>query len=168
MKTVKDILSEYDKQAEKFLSDVGATIKAEFQYYGPHFDDDKTSRDVYRVTIERKGRVPFTFNFGQSITNSGSATSPIRNECKSVYCGGMNNWTGLCKQHGHRRTAPTAYDVLSCLTKNDPGTFADFCADYGYDSDSIKAQKTYFAVQEEWNNVRRVFGDVLDVLREIQ
>ena len=27
---------------------------------------------------------------------------------------------------------PTAYDVLAALTKSDPGTFEDFCAEFGY------------------------------------
>ena len=63
---------------------------------------------------------------------------------------------------------PTAYDILACLTKYDPGTFEDFCSDYGYDEDSRKAESTYKAVCKEWRNVERVFGDYLDGLREIQ
>ena len=63
---------------------------------------------------------------------------------------------------------PTAYDILACLTKYDPGTFEDFSSDYGYDEDSRKAESTYKAVCKEWRNVERVFGDCLDELREIQ
>lgn len=63
---------------------------------------------------------------------------------------------------------PTAYDILACLTKYDPGTLEDFCSDYGYDEDSRKAESTYKAVCKEWRNVERVFGDYLDGLREIQ
>lgn len=65
-------------------------------------------------------------------------------------------------------STPTAYDVLACLTKYDPGTFQNFCDEFGYDTDSRKAEKTYFAVQEEWSNVQRLFGDVIDQLAEIQ
>jgi len=64
---------------------------------------------------------------------------------------------------------PTAYDVLACLTKSDPGSFEDFCADYGYDTDSRKAECTYRAVKREWEKVLRVFGEgeCLDDLQEI-
>jgi hypothetical protein len=63
---------------------------------------------------------------------------------------------------------PTAYDVLACLTKSDPGTFEDFCGEYGYDTDSRKAGKMYKAVVKEWQSVDRLFSDCLDALAEIQ
>jgi len=65
-------------------------------------------------------------------------------------------------------TPPTMYDVLTCLTKYDPETFQHFCREYGYDFDSIKALKTYKAVQREFNAVKRLFNDVLEQLQEIQ
>lgn len=63
--------------------------------------------------------------------------------------------------------APTYYDILACLTKYEVGTFEDFCADFGYDEDSRTAEKTYKAVCEEWTNVERLFGDILEELQEI-
>lgn len=64
---------------------------------------------------------------------------------------------------------PTAYDVICCLTKNDPGTFEDFCSDFGYDNDSRKAHKTYKAVVKEWEKVSGFFTeDELNQLMEIQ
>jgi hypothetical protein len=62
----------------------------------------------------------------------------------------------------------TPYDVLACLTKYDPGTFENFCGDFGYDTDSKKAEKTYKAVVKEWQGVKRLFGDVLERLSELQ
>jgi len=62
---------------------------------------------------------------------------------------------------------PTAYDILSCLTKYEPGTFENFCSDYGYNSDSRAAEKIYKAVKKEFAGVERVFGDVLEQLQEI-
>lgn len=64
--------------------------------------------------------------------------------------------------------SPSLYDVLACLTKYDPGTFENFCSDFGYDSDSISALKTYKAVCKEWQKVDLLFGDVIDELQEIQ
>ena len=53
---------------------------------------------------------------------------------------------------------PSAYDILACITKNDPGTFEDFCSEFGYDTDSRKAEKVYKAVVREWKGISRVFG----------
>lgn len=62
---------------------------------------------------------------------------------------------------------PEMYDVLACLTKYDPDDFEWFCSNYGYDTDSRRAERTYKAVCREWAAVERLFGDVLDELREI-
>lgn len=60
---------------------------------------------------------------------------------------------------------PTLYSVLACLTKYDPETFEDFCANYGYDEDSRNTEKTYKAVVKEFNNMQRLFTiEELDLL----
>jgi hypothetical protein len=64
--------------------------------------------------------------------------------------------------------SPNMYDVLSCLTKYDPGTFEDFCSEYGYEEDSRSAEKTYKAVCKEWKSVENLFSDILEELQEIQ
>lgn len=64
---------------------------------------------------------------------------------------------------------PTLYSVLACLTKYDPETFEDFCANYGYDNDSRKAEKIYKAVLKEWKNLNRLFtSDELELLTIIE
>lgn len=62
---------------------------------------------------------------------------------------------------------PTMYDVLACFIKNNVGTFEDFCSEFGYSDDSMKAYKTYKAVLKEYKAVIRLFGDVIDELQEI-
>lgn len=52
---------------------------------------------------------------------------------------------------------PTAYDILVCITKNDPGSFENFCSDFGYDEDSKKAEKIYTSVLDEWKKVKGFF-----------
>ena len=54
---------------------------------------------------------------------------------------------------------PNAYDVLAYLTKYDPGSFEDFCQEYGYDEDSRTAERTYFAVQKEYHELLKVFTE---------
>jgi hypothetical protein len=62
---------------------------------------------------------------------------------------------------------PSSYDILAAITKCDPGTFDDFCSNYGYDTDSRKAEKIYFDVQKEYSNVYLIFSDCMDELGEI-
>ena len=64
---------------------------------------------------------------------------------------------------------PTMYDVLTCLEKYEVGTFDEFCGNFGYDNDSIKAHRIYKAVAKEYKNMLRVFGaDILEQMQEIQ
>lgn len=63
---------------------------------------------------------------------------------------------------------PTAYDLLTCLTKSDPGTFEDFYGDFGYDNDSRKAEKIYQAVVQEWQKVTEFFtSEEIEELQDI-
>ena len=62
---------------------------------------------------------------------------------------------------------PDMYSILSCLTKHDPETFENFCSDYGYDTDSRTAERTYKAVCREWAAVERLFADCIEELSEI-
>lgn len=54
---------------------------------------------------------------------------------------------------------PSLYDVLACLTKYDVGTFEDFCSEFGYNTDSRNAEKTYKAVCKEYDAVCRLFPE---------
>ncbi len=54
---------------------------------------------------------------------------------------------------------PSAYSVLSCLTKYEPGSFADFCAEFGYDEDSKTADRVYKAVCDEWKDLKTLYND---------
>lgn len=152
-------LCEYEKQANAFLKKVGATFKAEFFANMPYFDDDKEKRDVYIITLSRNGK-EYNFKFGQSLANSGLMKK--RNpQGKTMYDHELVRRIG-------GRIKPTAYDVLACVQKYDVGSFKNFCGEFGYDTDSRKAEKTYFAVQEEYENIQKLFGDVMDELQEIQ
>jgi hypothetical protein len=67
---------------------------------------------------------------------------------------------------------PTMYDVLSCLTKYEPGDFDEFCNEFGYypinsSADYRAAQKMHKAVCKEWKGVNNLFTDILDELQEI-
>ena len=118
----------YNETAQAFLKKTDVSCKITYIGYGPHFEDDKESRNIYRVTLRRSNR-SYSFKFGDSIANS------------------------------HKGDEPNEYDVLSCLTKYDVGTFADFCSEFGYDQDSRKALKTYNAVCREYIGVCRIWNE---------
>ena len=66
-------------------------------------------------------------------------------------------------------TPPTAYDVLTCLQKYEIDTFEHFCDEFGYDTDSISAKKTYKACLKEYTNVCKIWSDEeIELLQEIQ
>lgn len=171
---------DYNQQAIDFLTATGVTISIVFDRHGKHFEGDTQERDIYNVTI-RRGTRSFSFKFGASINDSGI-----------VYIGNNPKPTGatLFNHNGYhcvsahyakqlfnkastkvlaKRSEPTAYDILTCLTKYDPGNFENFCNEFGYDTDSRKAEKTYKAVCEEYKNVCTVWNDAeLEQLQEIQ
>lgn len=63
---------------------------------------------------------------------------------------------------------PKPYNVLACLTTYDPEDFKNFCDSYGYEEDSRKAERTYKAVVEELENLKRLFTiEELEQLGEI-
>lgn len=67
------------------------------------------------------------------------------------------------------KIAPSAYDVIACLTKYDPFSFENFCSDFGYDTDSRSAERTYKAVKKEWNQVSKFFTpQEIEEMQEIQ
>lgn len=132
--------SSYDIQAYTFLLKSNTEFKVKYVKHDFYFQNDKQTRDIYRITLKRNGE-KYSFKFGQSINNSNYGNNP-----------------------------PSAYDVLACLTKYDPESFHNFCDEFGYDEDSKKAEKIYKAVQKEYDNIISMFGedDTINDLREIQ
>lgn len=59
----------------------------------------------------------------------------------------------------HPKRLPRTYDILSCITKYDPGTLEDFCSEAGYDTDSKKADATYQAVKKEYEEFSHLFPE---------
>ncbi len=173
-------LSEYDQQAINFLAKTGVTFEVNFLKYGLHFDGDKDKRDIYQITL-RRGEREFIFNFGQSINSSGKyivgdkiIADPLRDagldrfqdDNLAIDAIGkhhyrmMNEQTrGLYFKSNPDYSKPNAYSVLACLTKCDPIDLENFCDEFGYDTDSITANKTFEAVKNEYQNVCMLWND---------
>ena len=134
--------NEYTEQADKFLTDNGISFSAKFETFGKHWEDDEAERNIYTLSLFRAGQgadsQSVSVRFGQSLVNTAA------NE------------------------APTAYDMLACLTKNDPGDFEEFCSEFGYDTDSRKAEREWKTVRAEWEQVEAFFtAEELEQLQEI-
>lgn len=89
----------------------------------------------------------------------------------------MDHWRVTLRAHGRRYTftfsmghayhghEPTVSDVLSSLHSDAQGgyeDFADFCAEFGYDKDSRKAESTWKALARERKALARLFGADFD------
>ena len=138
----------YEAMAKEFCEKTGTKviIKYKEKKLNPWNATDYTKNwihDIYRITIKRDGK-QFSFNFTQSKNGTDNGEKP------------------------------TEYDILACLTKYDVGSFEDFCAEFGYElyneeytSYNKNSKRTYNAVVKEYNNVMRLFKDVIEELAEI-
>lgn len=167
--------SNYEQQALDFLKVSSTVFSAKYLKTDKYFDDEKEERDIYEITLSSKGR-SYTFNFGNSINSSGQyklldATLKKRFGRNTISAEEYKKLNIFDKREAiinKNFKKPTAYDVLACLTKYNPGTLENFCSECGYDVDSKKAEKTYMAVKDEWMNIERLFTESeMDILREI-
>lgn len=173
--------NDYLKQANDFLTKTNTTFKCEFVKNDFYFAGDKEKRDIYKITLSRGGR-KYSFNFGQSINDSGFYYTKgvrkieldramINNKYLITYIihrdhDFLNNGKS---DKIHRPVEPNSYDVLACLTKYDPMDFENFCSEFGYDTDSRSAKKTYKAVVKEFAMVQAIWNDEeIEQLSEIQ
>lgn len=71
--------------------------------------------------------------------------------------------------YGHKGAEPKAADVLDCLASDassieNANGFEDWAADFGYDTDSRKAEKTYKACEHIAKRLRNFLGEAYDTL----
>lgn len=135
----------------------------------------------WRCTLQRKGAkvAGFTVDFWDSYHHAeirAIGTEEYRRNNGSTFGKYGKQVRGERVEGGVKRTVfvwpkapkPTAYDVLACIEKNDPGTFEDFCGDFGYDTDSRRAFEVYMAMQEQYSKLSRFLtAKELQEVREI-
>lgn len=134
-------MNAYEKQAVDFLTETNTRLTIKPATRPKSPQWDGPHGLHYRVTVSRNGqRIAFDF------------------------------WDSFAAKE--RGTVPTPYDVLACVSGDIycPETFADFCAEYGYDEDSRKAEKTWKGCRTLAAKLRRVFPEtkVMESLSEIQ
>ena len=83
--------------------------------------------------------------------------------------GKYSNYFWDSEYNTKNKIKPTRYDILACLIKYNPGTFNEFCDEFGYNNNSMRDFKTYQDVCEEWEGISKIFTEEqLEELREIQ
>lgn len=108
----------------------------------------------YQVTLSRSGKA-VTFDYWNSYRDeeNGVLGEPKNRKRTFTFA---------------KKPRITAYDLLACITKNEPGPFDNFCSEYGYNGDSIKELETYRAVCEEWRKVAGFFTrEEIEQLQEV-
>lgn len=115
---------------EQFINDNGITLTAVKTDRNPNMADSR-DMDHWKVTLKRgRARMTLVFSMG----------------------------------YGHKGASPEARDVLDCLASDASGIdnsrgFEDWCANYGYDTDSRKAEKTYNAIRHQASRLETFLGD---------
>lgn len=136
--------TEYDTQADGFLRkhDIRFSFVHHADRCPPYCDDRCCHGDRHRVTFwHRLKRKRLSFNF----------------------------WNSLHDAQSHAQFKP--YDVLACISSECtcPDTFEDFCAEYGYDADSLKAHEVFKRCSRFAKRLQAFFTeDELSELAEIQ
>ena len=133
--------STYDYEARVVAGYYGLAIRSVFIKTAkvPEWEDGML-HDHFTVILERE-------SFAENGKRSVSKTMETR-----YHASAKDTEEGLRKN-------PPIYSILSCLQKYDVGTFENFCADFGYDTDSRRAEKTYKAVRQEYEDFSALFPE---------
>lgn len=128
----------------------------------PNSPDEKPwEHHLWDVTLTREGQsitLPYRMGLAHEQTKCGKPrpNAPTRYVRRPYETCGHER----CEKAGWQPTPPRLYDVLTSLKADATHgeTFADWCANYGYDTDSRRAMETYLACQESEDQSRRFFG----------
>ena len=125
---------------EQFINNNGLTIKSEYADSNPNMIDTNMMKH-YKVTIKRK----FKLNGNHLDTRYGFRQMTI------PFSQGMLH-----------TESPKLDSVLDCLLTDSIGVdgviFEDFCSEFGYDEDSIKAKKVYEACKKNTKKLKNLLG----------
>lgn len=174
----------YKQQADQFLSDTGSTLTiAEAIPQKPALWSKKGDKSGinYTVTLKNKRGI-YTFDFWDSIHNS-EIVQAIKDIKIGSFFHDQEHYKAedILKKAGiplHKvrmkeqkaetlkQYLPTNYDILACLKTLQEDTLEDFCGAFGYDPDSITAEKTFRACLEQDRNLRKLF--TMSELEELQ
>lgn len=147
---------DYTKQAQDFLDKFGIKFRATLSDIKPA--PWEPAGHHYRVTLSRN-----------RITRDqvgGNWDNGLKTPTRIVF----DFWGSIADAKSGKLTVD-AYDVLACISGdvNCPESFEDFCSEYGYDRDSIKALQSFRRCSAFAKRLRSFFtAEEIEQLQEIQ
>ena len=169
-------MTDYQAQAKQFLTDCNATMEINLvgKEVPTHWRDETKPHNKYQFTIATpKGK--YTSYFWDSLYN----TEVSEMTADNLACKKYKAHYDVLRMHERNnvlrelkslkaKAKPTEYDILACLEKYSYDSFSDFCAEFGYSTDSISARETFLACGEEYAGLRRIFTEEqMEKMREI-
>jgi len=140
-------------------------------FYTGENNQDDWKYDGWKITITGPNKKKQTFDYKTGLGHR-ELSAIDKQRCKTY-----KYQVGSIAYKNYIRTAswviykPCEADVLYCLLSDtDAGmcTFSEFCNEFGYDSDSIKAFKTYQACQESTDKIKSLFNSKqIEELKEL-
>jgi len=147
---------DYNKQAEDFLTRNGIKFRATLSdsKCPPWIESGSQFGHHYRVTLSKRA-----YEGAESLRQEGKPKRLV-----------FDFWGSIADAE-KGITDVSAYDVLACISGDAyaPESFEDFCAEYGYDTDSIQALQTFRRVDRFAKRLRAFFTESeLEQLAEIR
>lgn len=159
------------------IASLGLTIDAQFvQFSKSRNRDEKRPSLNWRVTLKRNGRDVLTTDYSAgcghtesykaSVKKLGSRNCIMRDDAIRAECE-----TGIgyaSRKHVALEPRDVLYSLVMDADVIDAGTFEEWASNYGYDTDSRKAESIYRACLEHALKLRAAIGDAgLSQLRDI-
>lgn len=154
--------TDYQKQAEDFLVKFGIKFRATMSDSKPA--NWEPAGHHYRVTLSRSAREEVRTYRGE---DGAMKVGPFQYQAARLT---FDFW-GSKSDMDNKRTELSAYDVLACISGDvhTPDTFEDFCSEYGYETDSIKALQTFKRADRFAKRLREFFTtEEIEALEEIR
>lgn len=140
--------SENPDQLKTLLNEIDVLVK--FTGIKKYFDDDKEERltGVFKIVRGSKS-IEFDFGFSVNDTEINKLWHVPAQLAKQLQKDKQEFFDGLL------------YSCLSSVSSeyNCSIDFDDFCSDFGYNNDSIKAKKTWEACLKQSSKLQRIFND---------
>jgi len=141
----------------QFIETHGITFEAIRANKNPNMDADQWHKGAnhWVCTFSRAAQI-----VGQTVSYPASKLgSPRFEDVISA-----DRLTTFFSQGSAHKEPPTAADVLDCLAMDAAGVenakdFEDWASEYGYDTDSRKAERTYKICQQQAADLKEFLGD---------
>lgn len=148
--------NKYNKLANDFCLNTGTeiTVRLSKEQKKPNWGTPVDNRHLHYIVEIKNKKGGFSFDYWGSI-----------NDYEKVYKYKDINY--IKHLEAQKEVSPKPYDILACLTVF-YGNFEDFCDEFGYNTDSIQAQQTYFEVRRQTGSLLDMFtNDELNTLQDI-